>query len=62
MKGRKSKAEWSGPNNRRGIGRLLVALRWGNRPAGVSDIETPKPNVGFRGKADKCVQSPHIRL
>jgi hypothetical protein len=27
MKGRKSKVEWSGPNNRRGIGRLLVALR-----------------------------------
>jgi len=26
MKGRKSKVEWSGPNNRRGIGHLLVAL------------------------------------
>jgi hypothetical protein len=52
MKGRKSKVEWSGPNNRRGIGRLLVALRvirrdakfgrylvhrWGNRPAQLVD-------------------------
>jgi hypothetical protein len=29
MKGRKSKVEWNGPNNRRGIGPLLEAdLTW----------------------------------
>jgi hypothetical protein len=50
MKGRKSKVEWSDPNNRRGIGRLLVALRvirraakfgrFSNRPFRVKRFQT----------------------